>query len=576
MSFIKRAIPLTLSLALFSSCEKEITFDPEKPETPINVNLDAVTVTESGVFSPAELCYNALQEAQGGNSEEDEEKVQIYKTLLNNLYSANLYATQEFIDSYGGNSIWDKIKKGAEIGWDIFSDWVEETVEGGVDSIKDAWSHVLTAYEWLRMGYAIVNYPSTSADGTSIMLSMLVCWPERIGLPDPEPNTIVIGNHVTRTRFDEVPSYFKTLASGTDVHLLATTWATAAYLLPDPIDGIRELVGDPREALLVMPDYEGYGATLSRTHPYLNRNVQARQSLEAALYAKEWFKKNRNKEFTDDYKTIAIGYSQGGAVSAATYRYALENGYADDLNFVGAVCGDGPYEPEQTLRTYIKSNILSMPVSIALVLKGLCETDPDMIKVGATPKDFSTEAFYNCGIYEKIAAKMYTTDECGDCTWEYAGKNPGSFVWKDYVEPDGETHKHLCTNTAANKATIDYFTDGTLPKDKTLAKKLQTLEHCLKKNGLTYSESGTWVPPSDAKFTFFHARKDDVVPYENMDLVRVRWGYDKARYIEYNTDTWIHSSVGSPFFLYYSFSEALDILEGDWKSGGQVYSGGPF
>lgn len=575
---IKSVLPVLFALTLVTSCEKENTSEPEQKETPIVVNLDALTVRESGTFSPADLCYDALQEIQEGNSPEDSVRAQIYRTLLDNLYSANLYATQEFIDINGGNlSLWTLIKTGTEAAWNKFSEWVEETVDEGVEAVKEAWNHVLTAYEWLRMGYAIVDYPSTSADGTPITLSMLVCWPERVGLPDPSPNTLVIGNHVTRTRYDEVPSYFKTLSSATDVHLLATTWATASFILPDVIDGIREIIGDPREALLVMPDYEGYGASLSRTHPYLNRNVQARQSLEAALYAKEWFEKNKKKEFTDDYKTIAIGYSQGGAVSAATYRYALENGYADDLNFVGAVCGDGPYEPEQTLKTYISSNILSMPVSIALVLKGLCETDPEMIKVGAKPQDFSTESFYKCGIYEKIGAKIYTTDECGDCTWHYADEHPGAFQWKTYVEPDGkEQHTHLCTNTAANKATIDYFTDGTLPDDKTLALKLQTLGHCLQKHGLTYSEGGTWVPPSDAKFTFFHARRDDVVPYENMDLVRLRWGYDKAKYIEYNTDTWIHSSVGSPFFIYYSFREALKILEGDWKSGASVVSGGSF
>ena len=582
MSFIRRVLPLAAAMALLSSCEKdnEIIFEPEQPETPIVVDMEAVKVRESGVFSPADLCYAALQEAEGGNSSEDEVTADIYRMLLDNLYSANLYATRELIDSYGGNdSIWDKIKSGTQGAWNIFKDWVEETVDEGTKLLTESWSSVLTAYEMLHLGYAIVDYPSTSADGSPITLSMLICWPERVApLSDPRPNTLVIGNHVTRTRFDEVPSYFTTLDSATDVHILATTWATSSYIVPTLLNVANDLINDPREALLVMPDYEGYGASLSRTHPYLNRNVQARQSLEAAIYAKEWFEKNKNKKLTDDFKTIAIGYSQGGAVSAATYRYALENGYADKLHFVGAVCGDGPYEPETTLKHYISTNILSMPVSIALVLKGLCETDPDMIKVGAKPQDFCTEAFYDCGIFEKIETKNFTTDECGDCTWNYVKEHPGAFKWKTYVEADGkEQHTHMCTNTAANQATIDYFTDGTLPKDKTLAKKLQTLGHCLQKHGLTYGGDGkTWYPPSDAKFTLFHAEKDDVVPYENMEVVRDRWGSSNARYISYNTDTWIHSSVGGPFFIIYSFQEALKILEGDWESGGYLIKGGPF
>ena len=582
---IRIAAALLFSSAVILSCEKadtEIKFEPEKPEVPIVVEpevISSLTVRESGIVSPAELCHAALQKSQEGNSEEDEQNVEIYKMLLHNLYEANLYATRDFIDYYGGNdSVWDKIKSGVEGAWTIFKDWVEDTVEEGTKLITESWSSVLTAYEMLHLGYAIVDYPSTSADGTPITLSMLICWPERVSpLSDPSPNTLVIGNHVTRTRFDEVPSYFTTLESATDVHILATTWATSAYLIPTLLDVANDLINDPREALLVMPDYEGYGASLSRTHPYLNRNVQARQSLEAAIYAKEWFEKNKNKKLTDDFKTIAIGYSQGGAVSAATYRYALENGYADKLHFVGAVCGDGPYEPETTLKHYISTNILSMPVSIALVLKGLCETDPDMIKVGAKPQDFCTEAFWDCGIFEKIETKNFTTDECGDCTWNYIKDHPNTFKWITYTEPDGkEQHTHMCTNTAANQATIDYFMTGKLPKDKTLAKKLQTLGHCLQKHGLTYGGESTWFPPSGSHFTLFHAQRDDVVPFENMEVVRERWGSSNARYITYNTDTWIHSSVGGPFFIIYSFKEALKILDDEWASGGYLIKGGPF
>lgn len=569
-SFIKAAIPLSLALTLFS-CDKDIAYESQKTEAPIVVNYEAITVRESGVFSPAKICDAALKEAQEGHSEEDEVKVDFYKMLLENLYSANLHATKDYIDAHGGNSIWDTLKGG----WDVFNQWMEESISNGKTAVKEAWSQVLMAYEWLRMGYAILEYPSTSADGTPVTLSMLVCWPKRVGLPDPNPNTLVIGNHVTRCRYDEVPSYFNSLGLATDAHLLATTWATSAYLLPDVMDGFRELAGTPREALLVMPDYEGYGSSLYRTQPYLNREVQARQSLEAALYAKKWFEETQKKEFTRDYKTIAIGYSQGGAVSAATYRYALENGYADDLNFVGAVCGDGPYEPEETLRTYIENDYLSMPVSIALVLKGLCETDPEMIKVGAKPQDFCTEAFFNCGIFEMIQSKLFTADEIGNAAYAYESKHPGSFKWITISDLYGKK-KRLCTSTVANQATMDFFSEGKEPADKTLADKLRTLRHCLRKNGLTYGPNGTWTPPSDAKFTFFHASNDDVVPFENMTAVRDRWGTGKARYIRYSTNATTHGTVGGTFFIFYSFKEALNMLEGDWEPGETMVSGGLF
>ena len=103
---------------------------------------------------------------------------------------------------------------------------------------------------------------------------------------------------------------------------------------------------------MVIPDYEGYGLTKDSPHPYCNRDVTARQVIDGAKFAIGWMERNRNTKMKKGWKSVAVGYSQGGAVAAGVARYYLENNMTG-LNLQGAVCGDGPYDPLATLKQYI-------------------------------------------------------------------------------------------------------------------------------------------------------------------------------------------------------------------------------
>jgi hypothetical protein len=61
-------------------------------------------------------------------------------------------------------------------------------------------------------------------------------------------------------------------------------------------------------------------------------------------------------DFEDDWKSVCIGYSQGGSVALATHRFIEENGLADELHFAGSVCGDGPYDPVAHLGYYMNDD----------------------------------------------------------------------------------------------------------------------------------------------------------------------------------------------------------------------------
>ena len=126
----------------------------------------------------------------------------------------------------------------------------------------------------------------------------------------------------------------------------------------------------------MIPDYEGYGITSKDPHPYCNRDVTAKQMIDGAKAAVVWFEKNI-AQLEPDWKTVAVGYSQGGAVAAGILNYYNAKKLTG-LNLVGAVCGDGPYDPLATLKQYIKDDRLYMPVASALLLKGMVDTNKEM------------------------------------------------------------------------------------------------------------------------------------------------------------------------------------------------------
>jgi hypothetical protein len=146
-----------------------------------------------------------------------------------------------------------------------------------------------------------------------------------------------------------------------------------------------------QNALVIVPDYEGYGITADIPHPYCNRNLTALQVVTGVKAGLSWFE-DQEMKMADGWSGVSVGYSQGGAVSAGVLRYCQENG-DNSLRLKGAVCGDGPYDPLATLKRYIEMDKLYMPVASTLLLKGAVDTDPDMKVAGCQYQDFVTDNF---------------------------------------------------------------------------------------------------------------------------------------------------------------------------------------
>ena len=259
-------------------------------------------------------------------------------------------------------------------------------------------------YKW-----ATLRYKSNTANGTIQDLSELIVWPYCCG--DKTPDQLIIGCHSTITSNAQRPTNFSEHSNASEMNMLALfahAWS--------------------QNALVIVPDYEGYGSTVSSAHPYCNRELTAEQVVTGAKAGLNWFE-NKVKKMNNSWSSVAVGYSQGGAVAAGVLRYCQQH-HENGLRLKGAVCGDGPYDPLATLKNYIATDKLFMPVAPALLLKGMIDTDKEMKQQGCTYQDFVTEQFYQTGIFDMIQSKQKTTDDIQDALLKhsYQHGDEGGFI----------------------------------------------------------------------------------------------------------------------------------------------------
>ena len=427
--------------------------------------------------------------------------------------------------------------------------------------------------------WVTIRYKSTSVDGSTKDFSELIVYPYNRILKNPNPKNLIIGCHCTITSNAERPSNFSKLSFRTDVSMLALKFAAS-----------------DRNCLVVIPDYEGYGSTHGDPHPYCNRDVTAKQVVDGAKAAVAWYEENE-KKMAENWAAIPVGYSQGGAVAAGTLRYHTRYSDGHDLNMVGAVCGDGPYDPLATLKTYIEKDRLYMPVAPALLLKGAIDTNKGLKAQGCTYKDFVTDDFYNTGIFDWLQKKNLTTDDIQTELLKISKAYKGGFkmyCWsktdkkfmlydpenangRDWDLSNGNAKSYCTVDQCFKPGVIAFFKDGSIKGDVP-ENKLKALEQALKENSLYY---GNYVPEPDEfsmggteRFTLFHSTGDEVVPVSNMESVRNKWGVNNLKAISYEAGTYLHVGTGAAFYVSYVGTLVDQLLSDDrWATGEYKYTG---
>lgn len=507
-------------------------------------DLKDVEIIDSGIINTADLIKDII---------EDHSKMEDRDDSLYSDWGVSQYAIIDSLNKIG-------TRAGYGEGWDG---------TGGTGYAQNA--------KWVT-----IRYKSTSVDGSTKDLSELIVYPYNRIRKNPNPKNLIIGCHCTITSNAERPSNFSNLSFKTDVSMLALKFAAT-----------------DRNCLVVIPDYEGYGSTHGDPHPYCNRDVTAKQVVDGAKAAVAWYEENE-KKMADGWSAIPVGYSQGGAVAAGTLRYFI-NYDGQDLRMYGAVCGDGPYDPLATLKTYIERDRLYMPVAPALLLKGAVDTNKGLKALGCTYKDFVTDDFYNTGIFDWLQKKNMTTDDIQTELLKISKAYKGGFkmyCWsktddmfmlydpdnangRDWDLSNGNAKSYCTVDQCFKPGVIAFFKDGSIKGDVP-ENKLKALEQALKENSLHY---GNYVPDIGAyssggteRYTLFHSTGDEVVPFSNMESVKNKWGADKLKAISYDAGTYLHVGTGAAFYVSYVGPLVDELLAdhdkwatGEYKITGRFY-----
>lgn len=424
------------------------------------------------------------------------------------------------------NSIEQEMCGGNSEDSDLWQQWIEaqrDSLEEASDRLGANGSSMF-GYDWQTY-----TYKSVDCEGSEITLSGLISYPMSgwFSYSYPEPENIIIGCHVTITSDKERPSKFASYS--TDVGMLSMHASTSST-----------------QSLVIMPDYEGYGATKSRAHPYLYQELTARQVIDGvyaglAIYEKKYHKMTGKP-------TVALGYSQGGSVAMAVHRYIEENNLAEELNFKGSVCGDGPYDPVRHMRQYVSDGVVKMPCVLPLIIKGMVDSNP-YIRGKYTAADYLSEGLIASGALDDIASKNYTTDEINDRILAYSKKNGNCLT-----NPSG-----VCTMEKMCSTGLYQYLRGASMSDEE-AKPYAALIKALELNNLV----ADWTPQHGI-YTF-HSTRDEVVPYCNYETAASAWKHTNFwRGRPYAGSSWGHVDCGTKFYLWKEGSMVRALLNDSWK-----------
>lgn len=460
------------------------------------------------------------------------------------------------------------------------------------------------------------KYPSVDANGDKVVLSALMGIPTKMftDLIPAKPNNLVIGCHETITSNYECPTNYNHGGSAQSGNGMLLEYCR--------YDFVRQPC-----CLVILADYEGYGCSADRPHPYLYQELTARQVVDAVRYGLALYKSHvgtGQRDFArfedDNWKSVCIGYSQGGSVSLATHKFIETNGLSEELHFAGSVCGDGPYDPIAHLRYYMEDNgrtydlkssgeekktkhtpgTISMPIVMPLILKGMCDSNPLMRQHNLT--EYLTNRFFATSSTFMLESKsqpnnadQYSTGRVGevyrDCknkgkSWTGKVNNPygddftvgGSFSAGEMAEmlylDDGDNvwgkMEYMLTPVA-----YSYFTTPSNFEDTqghritpTGRGVMEDLHRALESNNLTVG----WTPQK--RVAFYHSTYDTVVPYAN--LLSFMKNQSSLKYYFYK-DSYRHKVAGvNPPFTTTNKSEADVFVYETPKSNDHVAAGSDF
>lgn len=333
------------------------------------------------------------------------------------------------------------------------------------------------------MKYVTYLYESTDEKGAPIWLSAVATWGTCSTTEDDKPklDNIFLYEHYTIANNLECPSSVVSMDENHGgLSFVSYYFAHFPFL-------------NTSANLIICPDYIGYGHSKGHEFLYLNHEIMAKNSVDA-LKAGYQVARSLGVVMNDDWKTYALGASQGGSAALAVHKYMdTHPAAAQEWNFNASDCCSGPYCPSITYQTYLKWNAVSYPVVLPLVIKSMIASYPDMMGKWKEEDFYSDEYQAKKAKYDSVLCNMnHTIDEVNQMFFEdFADRNSA-----------GNVTGSVDINKLLSKDALDSTSEMSI-----------ALVTCLKKNDL----STGWSPSHSIKL--FHGTNDDVVPIENSEAI---------------------------------------------------------
>lgn len=247
-------------------------------------------------------------------------------------------------------------------------------------------------------------------------------------------------------------------------------------------------------------DYVGFGVTYQMVHPYLDKAATGRAVADFGRLARPFLEANGYTFETNDI--YIFGYSQGGHAAVATQEFIESHAdYLKDLPITRVLCGGGPYDPMVTYDVAKKTDVIGFPAVVPMFLQGTIyanDLNDKSLSMPITEADFLSEAMLKDDRYKVwLNSKAYTMDQVN-----LLMKGIGCGKFSTILRPEALEE--------------DY------PQNKILFQKL-------KENATT-----NFFPVSP--MFIFHSKGDDVVTFENAEILQKRFrelGADESK-IEYD------------------------------------------
>ncbi|MBR5645809.1 MAG: hypothetical protein IKX23_04140 [Treponema sp.] len=307
-----------------------------------------------------------------------------------------------------------------------------------------------------------------------------------------------------------------------------------------------------RKAMIIAPDYLGYGTSNGRVHPYIVADINARNIIDAVLS----IKLKSGYHFSDDCKTIIIGYSQGGQTSLATYKCIqnkIPEEYKAELNVQKCYSGAGPYNLITTMDEYLSSETIIAPF-VYLVVRGYLSAHYDCLN-GYKIEDFFTEEFLKSQMRKDLDDNNYSislkgVDVPDGLIEAYLAGGYAAVMTNNEYMTFVMTHQELVTKV------VEYYNFSDRSKLITLqfldpsSKLSKAFRKALKLNNLTEG----WKP--ETSVYIYHHVKDDMVPFENFEMLKkgmkdcnnIIFDKDEQEFTLEGQFDFVHGHAGTAFY----------------------------